>query len=84
MASSGLPGRPTGIPCPKKDCPGEVVYNGNYFCSLWEHPYVGNPLTCNWALSHDEKGKPIGARDKRVWKQIEQSDFYINAMKGRS
>lgn len=57
-------GASTGIDCPMARCSGEVVYNGNYFCSR-----LGNG--CNWALSSsDRTGEPIGKRDKAVWEQI--------------
>jgi hypothetical protein len=38
-----------GIRCPW--CQGEIVYNGNYFCSFYNKGF------CNWALNHPARSK---------------------------
>ena len=61
---------PVGLPCPAKRCDGEIVYNGNYFCSRWGD-------TCYWALSHNARnGDPIGKRDKETWQEIQQTEWF--------
>lgn len=53
MASSSLDD-PTGVPCPKRGCPGEVVYNGNYFCELLPHRECDWAAPENWLQMHPE------------------------------
>lgn len=74
------------LPCPMKRCKGEVLYNGNYFCSNFGYTSqagkrIGGP--CNWALSHGEDGEPVGKRDREMWELIQMTDFYRRAMAGR-
>lgn len=43
--------------CPREECPGKVVYNGNYFCEYWGWDPKGKPLpegACDWALPHPQ------------------------------
>lgn len=74
----GNEGDHTGVRCPRRGCGGEVIYNGNYFCEYWT--YRGQPpreledWECDWALSHDEeRGDPIGATDRRVWRELRRT-----------
>jgi hypothetical protein len=56
-----IQGRDVGIDCPKcGNAP--VVYNGNYFCDNWAHPYTGAEGECDWALAHPAKSK----RDREI------------------
>lgn len=64
-------GDATGVRCPRRDCDGEVIYNGNYFCEHWTHRKPPGDGECDWALSHDdETGDPVGAVDRRVWAEL--------------
>jgi hypothetical protein len=75
-----MQGDPVGLSCPKEGCPGEIVYNGNYFCSLWTYPFKRLPGSCNWALSHNDRtGDAVGTRDNRVWREIQQTDWFKGA-----
>lgn len=56
----------TNVDCPKPNCRGKVVYNGNYFCEF--HGY-----SCDWALSHNDiNGEPIGSVDQEMWEKIKK------------
>jgi len=70
---------PVGVPCPK--CGAEIVYNGNYFCSNWQYPLLDD-TGCDWALSNNDNGKPVGRRDKEVWSKIQTSDFFLKEKYG--
>lgn len=70
-----------GIYCPKCDHP--VVYNGNYFCSQWSYPYDG-VYGCDWALSHGEDGEPTNRADRKLWKDIQATHWFKDAMRRRS
>jgi hypothetical protein len=49
------PSSRTGQPCPK--CGAEIVYNGNYFCSQFQHSGPKDEWnTCDWAMEQDDDG----------------------------
>lgn len=81
----GNSGSRTGLPCPMPKCSGEIVYNGNYFCTNWGHVYQGERRggPCDWALSHGDDGEPVGRRDKRVWREIQETTFFKDAETAR-
>jgi hypothetical protein len=62
-----------GLRCP--ECgDGDIVYNGNYFCSRWGDG-------CDWALSHGEDGEPVGGRDRKAWQEIQRTAWFRAAMR---
>lgn len=55
-----------------------MIYSGNYFCEYWTNrgdpPRQLEDWECDWVLSHDDNtGDPIGAVDRRVWRELRRS-----------
>lgn len=70
----------TGVRCPRADCGGEVLYNGNYFCERWAYlhpPRALEPDECDWALGAIDEwearelyGGVLDPADVRVWAEL--------------
>lgn len=74
-------GEVTGVPCPK-ECGGEIVYNGTYFCNNWTFPYAGQG--CRWRLEFDSSGEPATNESWRVWRAIRVSAWFNTAIAAES
>lgn len=66
--------------CPRENCQGKVVYNGNYFCEFWGWDPDGKPLpegACDWALPHPQTeyaDKLLSWKLTGAWEQGEVPD----------